>query len=165
MKLFSGLSAVVLSLGLVTGVGAAQEPHTVPAAACMPGNGNHFNCNREGFQRVFVTARTVRIDTSRIDVYGADKMRALMTGLGKTIVLPEQQPDLIVELSYVDRGGRIDVGPASISLASLKVYQPATGGGRHMVWSETWDGQDERPWPAIVGDLSRQFHDVVAPKH
>ncbi len=119
-----------------------------------------YKCNRIAFQQRLQHARTVRIDTDRLDLFAAGEMRRLSPSLGLTVVADEQKPDLIFDLAPVDRSGRIDFGPAAVPLATLSIYDPAKGTGRRaLIWVETYSGQQDRPWPSVVTELLQQFQD------
>ncbi|AFL89719.1 hypothetical protein Terro_3505 [Terriglobus roseus DSM 18391] len=118
----------------------------------------HYLCDAPAFQRRLAAAHTVRIDTGRMDLFARKEMGKLVEGLGKQIVGPEQRPDLIFGIAPIDRSGRIDFGPADMGIGILTVYDPGRGAGRRgLIWAETFDGQEDRPWPTVVVDLIRQF--------
>lgn len=118
----------------------------------------HYLCDAPAFQRRLAMAHTIRIDTDRMDLFGHKQMEKLVTDLGKQIVTPGQRPDLVFDIAPVDRSGRIDFGPGDKAIGILMVYDPARGAGRRgLIWAETFDGQEDRPWPAVVVDLIRQF--------
>ena len=95
-----------------------------------------------------------------MDLFAAGEIRRLAPSLGLTVVTGEQKPDLILDLEPVDRSGRIDFGPADVPLATLNIYDPAKGTGRHsLIWVETFIGQQDRPWPSVVKGLLQQFQD------
>ncbi len=116
--------------------------------------------DHNAFQERLQHARTVRIDTDRMDLFAAGEIRRLSPSLGLTVVSGDQRPDLIVDLSPVDRSGQIDFGPADVPLATLSVYDPAKGSGRRgLIWVETFVGGQDRPWPSVVAQLLQQFQE------
>ena len=118
----------------------------------------HYLCDAPAFQRRLAAAPTIRVDTDRMDLFARKEMGKLVEGLGKQIATPEQRPDLIFGIAPIDRSGRIDFGPADTAIGILTVYDPAMGAGRRgLIWAETFDGQQDRPWPAVVVGLIRQF--------
>ena len=128
------------------------------APGCILDFEDHYRCNREFFQRRLQAARTVRVDTDRLDLFAARRTGEVVESLGKAVSAPEGKPDLIFDLSPVDRSGRVDLSPADVALATLSVYDPSRGTGkRSLIWVETFDGQTDRPWPAVVIDLLRNF--------
>jgi hypothetical protein len=118
----------------------------------------HFLCNREAFEKRFAAARLVRTDTDRLDLFAAHELEKMLAAEGKRVSTPGQRPDLAVSLFPVDRSGRIDFGPADVPLGTLRFYDPALGSGeRALLWVETFDGQEDRPWPSVAVDLIRAF--------
>ena len=58
--------------------------------------------------------------------------------------------------------GAITIGPADRPLASLLVYARSGQEGRGtLVWSETFTGQPDRPWPMVVRATIDQFQNRV----
>ncbi len=101
-----------------------------------------------------------------MDVYGGKQITKLVEGMGKTLVAPEQRADLIFQLTWIDRSGRIDFGPGDIAVARLNVYDPSRGSGeRGLVWVETLSGQQDLPWPAMVEQLVHQFQANIHSDH
>ena len=119
---------------------------------------DHYTCDRAGFQRTLNAARTVRIDTDRLDLFAARRTNDLVQSLGKVVAAPGQRPDLIFDLSPVDRSGQVDLSPANVALATLSIYDPTRGTGRRsLIWVETFDGSTDRPWPSVVIDVLQKF--------
>ncbi len=149
------LACLLLALAGSVSTGAEAQATPPATAGCVLQFQDHYICNREAFRTRLAAAHTVQVSVARMELFAESKMTELVQGLGKTEV-KGGKPDLIFELSSVDRGGRIDFGPADTALATLAVYEPARG-GRHRIWVETFDGQEDRPWPGTVVDLIRQF--------
>ncbi len=144
---------LVLCLGVCAGAAAQQHP-----SGCVLEFQDHYRCDREGFQQRLAAAHTVRVDTDRLDLFAAKRTRELAQSLGKSVTAQGQQPDLIFDLSPVDRSGRVELSPADVALATLSVYDPLRGTGkRSLIWVETFDGQTDRPWPGTVIELIRKF--------
>ena len=149
----------VLLFGSIAVTGSAQQPAAVQppsGAGCVLQFQDHYVCNREAFQTRLAAAHTAGVSVARMELFAEHQMQELVQGLGKAEVAKDIKPDLIFELSSVDRSGRIDFGPADVALATLTVYEPVRG-GRRRLWVETFDGQEDRPWPGTVVDLIRQF--------
>lgn len=135
----------------------AQAPAPVPRG-CTLDFQNHYTCNRDAFQQRLAAAKTARVDTDRLDLFAHKHTQDLVESLGKTVVTPEQRPDLIFDLVPIDRTGRLDLSPAAIPLATLTVYDTSMGAGaRSRIWVETIDGDADKPWPGIVTELLRKF--------
>jgi hypothetical protein len=157
-----GCAAVLLSAispGCLAQQAAPVQPPT--GLGCVLQFQDHYVCNREAFQSRLARAQTVQVSVARMELFAEKQMTELVQSLGKTEVVKGGKPDLIFELSSIDRTGRIDFGPADFALATLTVYEPVRG-GRRRIWVETFDGQEDRPWPGTVIDLIRQFkHDAL----
>lgn len=108
------------------------------------------------FETRLAAARTAQVSVARMELFAQQEMTKLVQSLGKEEVVTGGRPDLIFELSAIDRSGRIDFGPGDFALATLTVYEPVRD-GRRRIWVETFDGQEGRPWPGTVVDLIRQF--------
>ena len=141
---------------LVAAPGAKAQQAAPSSAGCVLQFQDHYVCNREAFQARLAAAHTVQVSVARMELFAQKQVTELVQNLGKTEVVKGGKPDLIFELSSVDRNGRIDFGPNDYALATLAVYEPVRG-GRHRIWVETFDGQEERPWPGTVVDLIRKF--------
>ncbi len=138
---------------LLTSAGQAVQ---LAAAGCSLQFQDHYLCNREALRSRLAAAHTVQVSVARMELFAEKQMKELVGKLGKDEAAAGSRPDLIFELSAVDRSGRIDFGPADLPLATLTVYEPLPG-GRRRLWVETFDGQQDRPWPGTVIDLIRQF--------
>ena len=148
----------MMMVGLyITATGTSQAPQ--PARpGCTLDFQDHYRCKRDAFQQRLAASKTVRIDTDRLDLFAHTRTQQLVKSLGKTPVGPEQQPDLVFDLSPIDRTGRVDLSPAAVPLATLTVYDTSMGAGaRSRIWVETIDGDADKPWPGIVADLLRKF--------
>jgi hypothetical protein len=133
----------------------AQQPSTL---GCTLEKQDYYRCNHDAFQNQLNTAKAVRVDSGRMDVYGRTAVTKLVEGMDKTLVTPSQRADLTFQLAWIDRSGRIDFGPGDVAVARLNIYDPSRGvGERGLVWVETLTGQEDLPWPSMVEQLLRQF--------
>lgn len=145
---------------LVCGAHRVSRAQTAPHSGSAPCvlRAKEYQCDRATFQERLRHARTVRIDTDRMDPFAAGELRRMMPGLGLTVATQGSRPDLIVVLAPVDHSGRIDFGPSDMPLATLSLYDPAKGTGpSSLLWVETFTGQQDRPWPSVVTGLLQQF--------
>ena len=134
-----------------------------PEPRCILEKTDYYQCNSDAFQHLLAVSKNIRVDTGRMDSYGRRQMTKLVADLGKRLVAPEQHPDLVFELAWIDRSGRIDFGPADVAVARLNIYDPSRGQGeRSLVWVETLTGQQDLPWPSMVTQLLQQFQHHVA---
>ena len=136
----------------------AAQATGVAAPPCVLSREDHFRCDPDVLRKHLQAAHTIRVVTDRMDRFGAAEVRKLVEATGKQVSKAGQPPDLIFDLAPVDRNGRIDVGPGTVALATFSVFDPGLGEGRQgLIWVETYDGSEARPWPAVVTDLLRQF--------
>ncbi len=150
--------AVLLVPGLCTTARAMAQGQPPAPSGCTLDFGDHYKCNRATFQQRLAASRTARIDTDRLDLFAHKHTEELVESLGKTVVAPEQRPDLVFDLAPIDRSGRLDLSPAAVPLATLTVYDTSMGSGaRSRIWVETIDGDADKPWPGIVTELLRKF--------
>lgn len=155
---------IALATGLLFTTLTAAHAQTQAAPGCTISKPDHYACDKDQFVRLLARSTTVRIDTGRLDLFGKKQMTNLVSELSKQVATPEQQhPDLVFELSWVDRSGRIDVGPSDVAVGRLNVYEPSRGqGDRSLVWVETFDSGEQTPWPAVTQALIQQFRrDIV----
>lgn len=151
---------VVILFSLVALPLCAQK---APEPRCTLEKTDYYQCNSDAFQHLLAVSKNIRVDTGRMDSYGRRQMTKLVADLGKQLVAPEQRPDLVFELSWIDRSGRIDFGPGDVAVARLNIYDPSRGQGeRGLVWVETLTGQQDLPWPSMVTQLLQQFQHRVA---
>ncbi|MEZ2347063.1 hypothetical protein [Terriglobus sp. RCC_193] len=134
-----------------------------PQPGCTQQKTDYYQCNGDAFQHLLAVSKNVRVDTGRMDSFGRRQMVKLVGDLGKKLVTPEQRPDLVFELTWIDRSGRIDFGPGDVAVARLNIYDPSRGRGEQsLVWVETLTGQQDIPWPSMVTQLRQQFQHHVA---
>jgi hypothetical protein len=134
-----------------------------PQPGCTLEKTDYYQCNDDAFRHLLAVSKSVRVDTGRMDVYGQKQMVKLVANLGKKLVEPEQRPDLVFELTWIDRSGRIDFGPGDVAVARLNVYDPSRGrGDNSLVWVDTLSGQEDLPWPSVVTQLLQQFQRHIA---
>lgn len=134
-----------------------------PEPGCTLEKTDYYQCNGDAFHHLLAVSKNIRVDTGRMDSFGRRQMVKLVGDLGKKLVAPEQRPDLVFELAWIDRSGRIDFGPGDVAVARLNIYDPSRGQGeRGLVWVETLTGQQDLPWPSMVTQLLHQFQRHVA---
>ena len=153
---------VALLVGAFTLQTHAQTP---PEPGCTVSSRDHYDCKRDEFAHLLAQAHTIRVDTARLDLYGKKQMTQLVDQLGKQVAEDDGHADLIFELEWIDRSGRIDIGPSDVAVGRLNVYDPLRGtGDRALVWVETFDSGEQTPWPAIATSLIKHFRSHVVEK-
>ena len=157
-----GALLVVLATPTLPCYAAAQQTRVAPDAGCVQHNGGYV-CNWSNFKLAFDRARTVAIETGRMERSTAAQLRTLVAALGKT---PSEgaSADLTLMVLPAEPTG-VNVGPADHDLATLRVYAPSGDSSsgdssrRVLLWAETLRGQGARPWPAEVHALITQFQE------
>ena len=128
----------------------------VLSAGCTIGK-QGIVCNQAGFQKAFADARTVHIETDPNNRMAASEAASAVVKLGKTVQAPGSSADLTLVVSRINTEG-VMIGPAGTELSTLRVYGLGAGGRRgDLIWSETYTGQPDMSWPAIVQGLLRQW--------
>ena len=141
---------VMLAIGLAMGGTVASAQVT---EGCVLNKGT-YTCNRVEFAAAWKSAGTVAIEASPREKMTAAQLREMLEKMGKT---SGETGDLIVLIAHRDENG-VEVGPSGIELGSLRVYAPGTDGKRgNLLWAETYVGQPDMSWPAVVHALVAQF--------
>jgi hypothetical protein len=114
-----------------------------------------YTCDRNSFVTSLKSATTIAVETQGTDHTTGPQLRELIHKLGKTA--QTAPADLTFLLIPVASDGMY-VGPSGSELATLRVYGPSPEGQRgRLLWAETYIGQADMPWPAIVHALIQQF--------
>ena len=118
-----------------------------------------YHCDGAAFQKALSAAATVKIETHNLDGVARDQLTAFVTGkLGKTVVAPGAPADLSLLMLPVDDQGVLNDSPGGANLGTLRIYTVTPGGARgHLLWAETFIGDSNMPWPAVVRGLILQF--------
>jgi hypothetical protein len=117
-------------------------------------------CNWEAFKQLLSHAQTVAVESPRMERFMNEDLRELAQGLGKTVTTSNTTAELTFTVIPESDDGLV-FGPADQDLAQLRVYAGGDSRGP-LVWVETYHGQADMPWPAIVGAVVRQFQEHVA---
>jgi hypothetical protein len=151
----------ILGFGIMAALTAGQASAQTAKTGCTR-NGAVWVCNRAMFQKAILEAKTVSIDTRSIDKNGRMQLEKLASELGKTVV--EGPADLTLALVQLDQVG-VNYGPSGKDLGTLSVYASGPE-GQHgpLVWSETFTGEPDMRWPAVVHALVRQFREALEKK-
>jgi len=144
------MGRVVLAMGLAMGTLGAS---TQVGEGCVLNKGI-YTCNRVEFMAAWKSAGTVTVEASSRDKMAAAQLREMLGKMGKKL---GETGDLTVLVAPRDENG-VEVGPAGVELGSLRVYaQGAEGKRGNLVWAETYVGQPDMSWPAVVHALVSQF--------
>lgn len=155
---FASLALVLSSfLCAQTALGSQSQAGAESSSGCSL-NGKTYICNLEQFLRSFRRTKTVALENAPRDRAAEKQLHELAATLGKSVV-PNAQADAYLVLLPADNNS-VTFGPADSDLATLRVYAANPEGSRgQLLWSETYRGQDDRPWPLVVRALVLQFED------
>jgi hypothetical protein len=166
------LAAMMFSVGCVAQAptssvppgGESSEPGpTTDRAGCVL-DGRNYVCSFGGFHHVFHRSKTIAIEASPRDQAALTQLNELVVALNRTVAAAGQG-DLIFAVLPIDHGGVI-IGPGDVDMATLRIYDQGPDGTRgEMLWAETYRGQADRPWPATVHALLRQFQERMAKRY
>ena len=118
-----------------------------------------YTCNWISLQSAFDRSRTIALRTEPMDRSTAAQLRRLIAELGKVPAAEGQPADLTFAVVPVPPNG-VDMGPNDHELARLLIYAPSQASAQGLLlWAETYRGQGDRPWPAQVHALLRQFQE------
>jgi hypothetical protein len=156
------MGCVVVMLGALVAAGGVARAQSTSEPGCRLEK-QVYTCDWQGFLQRLDKAHTVAVETeSSVDRPTAKQLRQLATELGKTVAPEDQIGDLTFLLIPMQTMG-VDIGPAGVPLATLRIYAPGPGTPRGtLLWAETYTGQPDRPWPAIVHALIEQFQNRFA---
>jgi hypothetical protein len=153
--------AVPLSLALLLAVTATAQAQTATettaSAACVLKN-QVYTCDSAAFQTALTAAKTASIETHSVDKLAQAQLKDLLAKkLAKTIVPDGSPSDLVFLLIPVAPGG-MNLSTGEVPLGTLQVYAGHPDGSRGgLLWSESFSGQEDMPWPAVVHSLIARF--------
>ena len=117
-----------------------------------------YKCDGAAFQKALASANTIAVETHNADAFALSALRTFITGkLGKTVAEPGQPADLVFLMIPTPPEGIVD-GSNDAVLGTLRIYTATSQGARgHLLWAETYSGQMDIPWPAVVRRLLLQL--------
>jgi hypothetical protein len=148
------LAAFVLSAGSIH---AEAEDNPVLTPACILKKGV-YTCDGVTFQKILANAKTVSIDTHRIDKVAQSQLTDfIQKKLHKTVATDGGPSDLIFLLMPIDNDG-INYMENDIDLGTLRVYLPNSQNQRgDLIWAEVFYGRHDMTWPSVVTGVIDQF--------
>jgi hypothetical protein len=157
----SAPSVLLLALSSFLPLSAlAQAPGTgledLPACTLQ---GRNYRCSKPNLQQVLAAAHTVALVSQPANHASDAALASLAKALDKTVVLAssQQTADLTLRLTPIEPAG-VSVGMGATDLAMLNIFLAAPGDPTHkLLWSETYNGDPNLPWPSVVNALTRQF--------
>ncbi len=152
------------ALFILTVFTASSHAQTAPTTslANLPActlQGRDYLCSKPALQQALAAAHTVALVSQPANHASDAGLASLAKSLDKSVVSgSEAQPaDLTIRLTPIEPAG-VSVGTATVDLAMLNVFIAAPGNPTaKLLWSETYNGNADMPWPSVVHALTRQF--------
>jgi hypothetical protein len=146
------------SLGLSQTLAHAQSDVGGGDAGACTLKGHVYTCDGAALQRALAAATAVKIETHNADGIARSQLSDLVTKkLGKTVAPKGTLADLDFLLIPIDEQG-VNNSLGSVDLGTLRIYTVTPDGARaHLLWAETFSGQQDMPWPAVVHGVILQF--------
>ena len=118
-----------------------------------------YTCDGAAFQRALASANTASVKAHNADGVARAQLTDLVTKkLGKTLAPEGSQADLMFLMIPVGDEGEVNYNSGRVTLGTLRIYTVAPAGtSAHLLWAETFSGQPDMPWPAVVRGLILQF--------
>jgi hypothetical protein len=118
-------------------------------------HGNTYNCDRHTFDQLLQSTRTISIEVPRLAPGSYKQLQQLATSLGKTV--QPDSADLTLILTRPDPNG-VYFGPSDRKLATIDIYYKASSSSPgQLIWSESYFGQPDTPWPTASHAVIEQF--------
>ena len=142
-------------LAIAPALSFAQQPD-LPACTLQ---GRNYICSKPALVQALAAAHTVSLVSQPANHASDAALASLAKALGKTVVPgTEASPaDLTFRLTPLEPAG-VSVGTGTVDLATLNIFVAAPGDPTaRLLWSETYNGDPDMPWPAIARALTRQL--------
>ena len=138
-------------LAIAPALSLAQQPD-VPACTLQ---GKNYLCSKPALQQALAAAHTVSLMSQPANHASDAALASLAKTLGKTPV--PSDADLTFRLTPLEPAG-VSVGTGTVDLATLNIFVAAPGDPTaRLLWSETYNGDPDMPWPAVARALTRQL--------
>lgn len=121
--------------------------------------GKNYLCSKPNLQQALAATHTVAIVSQPANHASDAALASLARSLGKTTANGDaaSSAQLTFRLTPVEPAG-VTVGAGTVDLATLNIFVAAPGDPTaRLLWSETYNGDPDLPWPAVVNALTRQF--------
>jgi hypothetical protein len=152
-----GWWVLVAACGVGLAAGAAVAQGDAGAGSGCALKDHVYTCDGARFQRALASAKMASIETHNVDGVARSQLTSLITKkLGKTIA-PEGGPaDLVFLMIPIGQDGVVNM--SSGDLGTLRIYSTTADGAKaQLLWAETYSGDIDLPWPAVVNRLIGQF--------
>ena len=150
-----------LLLLLLPLLGQSPAPSLDDLPACTLQN-KTYTCTRSSLDQALARTRTVALVSQPANHASDAALASVARSLGKTVVPASDQPDLTLRLTPIAQVG-VTLGTGTADLAMLNVFLSTPGDPTHkLLWSETYTGDPDTPWPSTAYALARQFKNHLA---
>jgi len=144
-----------------TSAPAQRHPSVQQANVDCTLDGQAHTCNRADLLRLFAEAHTVAVESQPKDHIADAELAALTRKLAKELST-SASADITLRLVRTQPAG-VSVGPGDVELATLRVFSTKTGPqDSRLIWVETYRGQPDIPWVAVVRALTSQLQATLA---
>ncbi|GAC1357527.1 MAG: hypothetical protein NVSMB3_04120 [Acidobacteriaceae bacterium] len=140
-------------------IARAQQPaSSEPGSACTL-QGRNYLCSKPALQQALASARTVALVSQPANHASDAALASLAKSLGKAVSSGDEAhpADLTLRLTPIEPAG-VSVGLNTTDLAMLNIFVAAPGNPTaRLLWSETYNGSPDMPWPSVTRALTRQL--------
>jgi hypothetical protein len=151
---------VLLSLAALLLSVSALAQKDAPKVNCSI-DGKQMTCDRSAFLKRFAEAHTIALESSPRDTVADAQLASFAKSLAKQVV-PGQPADITVRLIRPVQDGMV-FGSSDVELASLHIFSTKNGTeNSNLLWVESYRGQEDMPWIAVVRSLMVQFQATLA---
>lgn len=126
----------------------------VEVHACAK-HGETYNCDRSSLDQVLRITKTASIQVPPLNAASLKQLQQLATSLGKAV--QSDPADITFVLTNPDPND-VYFGPSGRKLATIDVYYKASASDPgQLIWTESYYGQPDTPWPTAVHAVIEQF--------
>jgi hypothetical protein len=153
------IALATIYVGLAAAPARAQnEPGAAENLGACTLKNHIYTCDGAALQRALASASTAAIETGNVDGAAQSQLSSLIVKkLGKTLAAKGTPTDLVFLLVPTAPTGVVN-SSGDVDLGTLRIYATTPEGARGpLLWAETFRGDQEMPWPAVVHGLILQF--------
>ncbi len=156
------LSAILLAVALPSALLGQSTAVPSTSLADLPActlQGRSYRCSGPVLEQALAASRTVALLSQPANHASDAALASLAKSLGKSVTAGDEAhpADLTIRLTPIEPAG-VTVGTGTVDLAMLNIFVSAPGNPTaRLLWSETYNGDADMPWPSVVRALTRQF--------
>ncbi len=162
MSVHAGALPILVLASFLTPVALAQDVHPGSSLADLPAcalQAKNYLCSKPNLQQALAATHTVAIVSQPANHASDAALASLARSLGKATATGDEASlaELTFRLTPIEPAG-VTVGAGTVDLAMLNIFVAAHGNPTaRLLWSETYNGNPDMPWPSVVNALTRQF--------